>query len=292
MMKRALGRGLGALLPPPVEAEPDTGARLFDLPVESLVPNPHQPRRRFETGALEELASSIRASGVLQPIVVRRRGDQYEILVGERRWRAAQQAGLARVPALVREASDAEALELALVENLLREDLNPLEEADAYHRLLGEFGWTQDDLARRIGKDRSSIANALRLRRLPEAIQEDLRSGRLTMGHARALLGLASPEAQLRLRERILAQDWSVRATEEGVRESRRARARLRRRAPDLEALEEELREMLGTRVKLVGSMTRGRIELPYGSAAELERIHAVLSAAAARPARGSATAP
>ncbi|MGH7267317.1 MAG: ParB/RepB/Spo0J family partition protein [Candidatus Rokuibacteriota bacterium] len=283
MMKRALGRGLGALLPPPAESVSD--ARLLDLPIESLVPNPHQPRRRFDAEALDELASSIRASGVLQPIVVRRRGDQYEILVGERRWRAARQAGLARVPALVREASDAEALEVALVENLLREDLNPLEEADAYHRLLGEFGWTQDDLAQRIGKDRSSIANALRLRRLPEAIQDDLRAGRLTMGHARALLGVPSPAAQLRLRERILAQDWSVRATEEGVRDSRRSRPRVRRRPPDVEALEEELREMLGTRVKLVGTMTRGRIELPYGSAAELERIHAILSGAAARPA-------
>ena len=197
MMKRALGRGLGALLPP--AAEPETGDRLLDLPVESLVPNPHQPRRRFEPEALNELAASIRASGLLQPIVVRRRGEEYEILVGERRWRAAQQAGLSRVPALAREATDAEALELALVENLLREDLNPLEEADAYHRLLGEFGWTQDELARRIGKDRSSIANALRLRRLPEAVQDDLRAGRLTMGHARALLGLPTPASQLRL---------------------------------------------------------------------------------------------
>lgn len=281
MMKRALGRGLGALLPPP--AESDAGARLLDLPVESLVPNPHQPRRSFEPEALHELANSIRASGILQPIVVRRHGDRYEILVGERRWRAARQAGLAHVPALVREATDAEALELALVENLLREDLNPLEEADAYHRLMGEFGWTQDELAGRIGKDRSSIANALRLRRLPEAIQEDLRAGRLTMGHARALLGLPTAAAQLRLRERILAQDWSVRATEAGVRQTRRGRSQARRRSPEIEALEEQLREALGTRVQVVGSLARGRIELHYGSAAELERIHAVLMGLPAR---------
>jgi ParB family chromosome partitioning protein len=274
-MKRGLGRGLSALLPP---TEGEDAGRLRELPTESLVPNPQQPRRHFEPQALEELAASIRASGILQPLVVRPRGAQFEILVGERRWRAAQQAGLPRVPAIVREASDAEALELALVENLLREDLNPLEAADAYQRLLTEFGWTQEELARRLGKDRSSVANALRLLRLPPLIQEDLRAGRLTMGHARALLGLPSPAAQLRLRQRILTQDWSVRATEAGVQARRPGRAKVRRRAPDLEALEEELRHALGTRVRLIGTMLRGRIELPYTTGAELERIHARLT--------------
>jgi ParB family chromosome partitioning protein len=274
-MKRALGRGLSALLPP---AETEDAGRLHELPTGSLVPNPQQPRRHFDQQALEELAASIRASGVLQPLVVRPRGTQYEILVGERRWRAAQQAGLARVPAIVREASDAEALELGLVENLLREDLNPLEAADAYQRLLTEFGWTQEELARRLGKDRSSVANALRLLRLPPLIQEDLRTGRLTMGHARALLGLPSPAAQLRLRQRILTQDWSVRATEAGVQARRPGRPKARRRAADLDALEEELRQALGTRVRLVGTMLRGRIELPYTTGAELERIHARLT--------------
>jgi ParB family transcriptional regulator, chromosome partitioning protein len=275
VMKRALGRGLGALLPP---AEPEEGARLRELPVESLVPNPQQPRRSFDSQALDELAASIRSSGVLQPLVVRPRGSQFEILVGERRWRAAQQAGLAKVPAIVRDASDAEALELGLVENLLREDLNPVEAAQAYQRLLAEFGWTQGELARRLGKDRSSIANALRLLRLPEPIQDDLRAGRLTMGHARALLGLPSAAAQLRLRERILAQDWSVRATEAGVQARRSGRAKPRRRAPDIEAVEEELRLTLGTRVRVVGNLARGRIELPYTSPAELERIHGRLT--------------
>jgi ParB family chromosome partitioning protein len=285
MMKRALGRGLGALLPPP--AEPDSGGgRLAELPVDALVPNPQQPRKGFREEALDELAASIKSSGILQPIVARRRGERYEILVGERRWRAAQRAGLERVPVVIRDASDAEALELALVENLLREDLNPLEEADAYQRLLGEFAWTQEDLAARIGRDRSSIANALRLRRLPEVIQEDLRAGRLTMGHARALLGLPTAADQLRLRERILAQDWSVRATEAGVRQARRARPRGRRRAPELEALEEGLRLALGTRVRVVGTPTRGRIELPYTSPAELTELHQSLTGA--RPAAAS----
>jgi ParB family chromosome partitioning protein len=282
MMKRALGRGLGALLPPAVEPAPSSGdgaARLLEVPVESLTPNPYQPRKGFSPEALGELAASIKTSGILQPIIVRGRGDRYEILVGERRWRAAQQAGLARVPVLVREASDADALELALVENLLREDLNPLEEAEAYHRLMAEFAWTQDELARRIGKDRSSIANALRLRRLPDVIQEDLRAGRLTMGHARALLGLPTAAAQLRLRGQILAQDWSVRATEAGVRQRRPRPSPARRRPAEIEALEEELRLALGTHIRLVGSLSRGRIELPFTSAAELERLHATLTA-------------
>ena len=276
MMKRALGRGLGALLPPPADGE--AGGRLRELPLDSLVPNPHQPRKVFTAHTLDELATSIRASGVLQPIVVRLSGDRYEILVGERRWRAARQAGLTRIPAIVREASDAEALELALVENILREDLNPLEEAQAYQRLLAEFGWTQENLARRIGKDRSSVANALRLLRLPDVIQDDLRQGRLTMGHARALLALPTSSAQLRVRKQILAQDWSVRATEASVQARSRNRPRPRGRAANIEALEEELRLALGTRVRVTGSLTRGRVELPYGSADELERIHATLT--------------
>jgi ParB family chromosome partitioning protein len=276
MMKRALGRGLGALLPP---AETGDGERLRELPVESLVPNPAQPRKSFSAESLSELAASIRTSGVLQPIIVRARGDQYEILVGERRWRAAREAGLGRIPAIVREATDAEALELALVENLLRENLNPLEEADAYQRLMAQFGWTQEDLAQRIGKDRASIANVLRLRRLPQVIQDDLQAGRLTMGHARALLGLPTPAVQLKAREEILAQDWSVRTTEAGIRRLRRAAApRGRRRAPDVEAFEEELRGALGMRVRVVGSLSRGRIELPYRSGEELERLHATLT--------------
>src|SRR2546426_6570955 len=188
MNKRGLGRGLGALLsstPPDPEGE-----SLADIAIDQIEVNPNQPRKVFDFTALDELAASIRSSGVIQPIIVRRFAGAYQLIAGERRWRAARQAGLDRIPAIVREATDAQSIELALVENLLREDLNPIEAAQAYQKLLAEFAWTQEELAQRIGKDRTSIANCLRLLRLPEEIQADLRSGRLTMGHARALLAL------------------------------------------------------------------------------------------------------
>src|SRR5712691_4367726 len=173
MAKRGLGRGLGALL----SINPDEGETLRELAIDEISPNPNQPRKTFDINGLQELSASMRQSGMLQPVVVRRAGNGYQLIVGERRLRAAKMAGLERVPAVVREATDAESLELALVENLLREDLNPMEEAEAYQRLLAEFGWTQEELAARVGKDRSSIANCLRLLRLPAIIQADLRSG-------------------------------------------------------------------------------------------------------------------
>lgn len=266
MVKHGLGRGLGALLP----SRGEEG--LQEIPVDVIVPNPNQPRKTFEISALKELGESMKLSGVLQPVVVRRMGPNYQLIVGERRWRAAKLAGLEKIPAVIRETTDSESLELALVENLLREDLNPMEEAEAYQRLLTEFGWTQEDLAGRVGRDRSSVANSLRLLRLPATIQEDLRSGRLTMGHARALLGLPTEAEQLKLREEILAQSWSVRTTEEGVKR-RRVAKKGPRRSPELEALEEELRECLATRVRIVGSEKRGRIEAAYSSREELERL-------------------
>src|SRR5262249_27782437 len=255
--RHGLGRGLGALL----AATPELGGSItIEIPISSISPNPNQPRKDFNDNHLRDLADSLRNSGVLQPVVVRRLGEGYQLIVGERRWRAAKLAGLERVPAVVRDATDAEALELALVENLLREDLNPLEEAEAYHRLMAEFSLTQDELAGRIGKDRSSIANALRLRRLPDPIQADLRAGRLTMGHAGALLGLRARAAQLGLRDRILSLEWSVRATEADVRRNRRRRPLGRRRPAEVDALEEELRLALGLRVQLIGGLTRGRV--------------------------------
>src|SRR6266511_1595366 len=238
--KHGLGRGLGALLGPSVALSKEAPAGTQELAMDTIIANANQPRKAFDNAALHKLSESLKRTGVLQPIVVRRYGQQFQIVVGERRWRAAQIAGLTRIPAVIREATDAQTLELALVENLLREDLNPMEEAEAYQRLLTEFAWTQEELGQRVGKDRSSVANCLRLLKLPELIQADLRLGRLTMGHARALLSLTSPADQLKLREEILAHSWSVRATEEGVqRKQRSAPRRQLRRSPDLAAVED-----------------------------------------------------
>ena len=274
--QHGLGRGLGALLSssPAPAAEESAAAAAVELPIDSITANPKQPRKDFDIKALQELAASLTQSGILQPVVVRRVGDSYQLVVGERRWRAAKLAGLTRIPAIIREATDAQTLELALVENLLREDLNPMEEAEAYQRLLAEFGWTQEELAQRVQRDRSSIANCLRLLKLPELIQVDLRTNRLTMGHARALLALASPADQLRLREEILAHSWSVRATEEGVQAQRAKPPRRQlRRSPELAAVEDSLRVALATRVRLVGSERAGRIEISYSSREELDRL-------------------
>jgi ParB family chromosome partitioning protein len=273
MHRRGLGRGLDALLGSPMPASTGNPS---EIPIDDIDVNPRQPRKDFDPVALEELAQSIKAAGVLQPVVVRRApGGRWELIAGERRWRAARLAGLDRIPAVVREASDAESIELALVENLLREDLNPLEEAEAYQQILTEFGWTQEELARRIGRDRSTIANSLRLLRLPRAIQDDLRAGRLTMGHARALLALTTAAEQLKLRDEILAHSWSVRATEAGVQQRRAAPPP--RRSPDLVALEEALQRALMTRVRIVGHERRGRIEIAYATAEELNRLAGAL---------------
>ncbi len=280
--KRGLGRGLGALL----SSEPAEAESLIEVPIDQIEVNPNQPRKVFDFTALDELAASIRSSGVIQPIIVRRSAGSYQLIAGERRWRAARQAGLERIPAIVRDATDAQSIEIALVENLLREDLNPIEAAQAYQKLLAEFGWTQEELAQRIGKDRTSIANCLRLLRLPEDIQTDLRSGRLTMGHARALLALTSVAEQLQLRDEILAHDWSVRTTEDSIRATEAvgvARGlpprKGRRRSVELAALEEALQRGLMTRVRIIGNERRGKIEVTYATPDELERLAEVFGA-------------
>jgi ParB family chromosome partitioning protein len=275
--KRGLGRGLGALL----SSTPTEGESLIEVSIDEIKPNPNQPRKLFDPDGLDQLAASIRASGVLQPVIARKTPHGYELIAGERRWRATRQAGLERIPLIVREATDAESLELALVENLLREDLNPIEEGEAYQKLLTQFSWTQEELSGKIGKDRSTIANSLRLLRLPEPIQDDIKTGRLTMGHARALLALTVPSEQIKLRDEILAHSWSVRTTEEGVNLSRTVRGPRRRRSAELEALEASIQRALMTKVKIVGNDRRGRIEIVYATPDELERISTAMTAGA-----------
>jgi ParB family chromosome partitioning protein len=271
--RRGLGRGLGALIPG-AEAPAPAG---LEIPLAELESNPLQPRRRFDQEALEELAATIRTHGVLTPVVVRRAPGGYQVVAGERRVRAARLAGLTRVPAIIKEASNAQALEMALVENLQREDLNPLETAEAYRRLTEEFGLTQEEVAERLGRDRSSVANALRLLRLPRRVREDLAAGTLSEGQARALLGLEKAADQLRARDLVVKRGLTVRATEALVRRLRPGTPRRGGRPssgdPNLRALEDQLRVALGTKVRIVRNGAGGTLEISFFSAEDLTRL-------------------
>ncbi len=284
----ALGRGMAALLsnapPPPSSAASGVpGRTLLSLPVEAIERNPSQPRKRFEETKLEELAASIREHGVVEPILVRRDGARYRILAGERRWRAAQRAGLREVPALLREASDREAFELALVENLQREDLNAIEEAEAYEVLLEEHALTQEKIADRVGKERSTVANALRLLKLPPEVRELVRDGQLDMGHARALLGLEEGDAIRRAAQRVVRERLSVRATEALVRalmSKGKKRAAAAPEPPGLRDVTQRLQRRLGARCRIVPkSSVAGRLEVEYTSLDELDGILAKIGA-------------
>lgn len=274
MVREALGRGLRALLEG-TEAANET--ELMQLSVEQIQPNPYQPRQHFDLERLQELANSIRVQGVLQPIVVRRQAQGFELIAGERRWRAAQLAGCVTIPALVKKASEQEVLALALLENLQREDLNPLEEARAYQRLQVEFNLRQEDVAQCVGKDRSTIANVLRLLKLPLSLQEDIETGRLTMGHARALLALESEEEQQRLRDQILAAGLSVRETEAQVRSRKQVTITPLPKSSYLLSLESSLQHHFGTHVAIKPGRRRGRIEITYAGAEELSRLLSLL---------------
>jgi ParB family chromosome partitioning protein len=284
---RPLGKGLSALLAPratpsasapALSTPPDTPA---SLPIDSIAPNPVQPRSVFQADRLEELAASIRANGIIQPLIVRRHGDGYQIIAGERRWRAAKLAGLAEVPIVVQDVADPRMLELALIENIQREDLNPIELAHAYERLGTELGLSQEEIGRRTGKDRTSITNILRLLRLPNEVQLMLAEHRLAMGHAKAILGLNSAEEQIELAEKAAAQGLSVRQVETLVNEANSERPRHgsgpRREAPqdpNVRAAIDELERVLGTRVRIVElTDQRGRIEIEYYSQADLDRL-------------------
>jgi ParB family transcriptional regulator, chromosome partitioning protein len=269
--KPALGRGLSALLPGRDDNVPRGTVR--EVEIDRLSAGRFQPRRDFGKEALSELAASVREQGIVQPIVVVARGDRFEIVAGERRWRAAREAGLAKVPVVVRErATDRDLLEIALVENLQREDLNPLEAAAAYLRLKDEFHLTQEDVARRVGKDRATVANALRLLKLPGSVRERIVSGELSAGHARALLALASPDDQERLAQEIVRRALSVRQTEKRIADLS-AGAKLKRdhrRDPFTRDAEERLGRRLQTRVKIVRRRRGGRIEILFASEDEL----------------------
>ncbi len=276
MEKKALGKGLEALLPErrPLHASP--AGEIQELPLDQIMPNRYQPRREFADWELAELAESIKQNGLLQPILVRRKGDGfYETIAGERRLRAAKLAGLRSIPAIIRNSTDEQSMELALVENLQRKDLNPMEAARAYHRLINEFAFTQDTVAQRLGKDRSSIANIVRLVTLPHEIKVLVESGAISTGHAKVILGLPRPEGQIKLARRIVEGQLSVRQAEKAAAgESRVSKVktgvRQQKPYPDLE---DRLQKRLGTRVSILKSRRGGKIVIHYFTSAELDRL-------------------
>lgn len=282
--KRGLGRGLSALIP--TVAEPITQAPQDSSPkeiaVDRITASPFQPRRTFDEAKIEELAASIRSQGIIQPLVVRPQGDGFELIAGERRWRAAMRAGLNRVPVVIRNASDHEALQLALVENLQREDLNPIEEASGYRRLQEEFHWSQEEMAEKVGKSRPAIANSLRLLTLPTEVQQGVTAGKLPAGQARALLGLHTEPLIISACREVIAKGLSTRETEKMVRNlliGRKRRRSLPLVDPDLKSVVENLQRSLGTRVRLLpkARSTKGKIEIEYYTLADLERIIQVI---------------
>ena len=281
LQKTGLGKGLSALIPvaPPQSVQntsrddPKT-----QVDIDKISPSPFQPRRAFDEIKLQELAMSIRNQGIIQPLVVRPKGERFELIAGERRWRAAMKAGLSTVPVVVRQASDRDALQLALIENLQREDLNPIEEATGYRRLQDEFTWSQEEVADKVGKSRPAVTNALRLLALPSEVQQEVASGNLPAGQARALLGLQSEAVIITAYREVLARALSTRETEKLVRNLKAGRRRRRESPavdPDLRSLVEELQRALGTKIRVLpkARSNKGKIEIEYYSLPDLERI-------------------
>ncbi|HEX5886956.1 MAG TPA: ParB/RepB/Spo0J family partition protein [Pyrinomonadaceae bacterium] len=282
MNRKALGRGLGALLSS--DRTIDLGSEPSEVDLDSIVSGPMQPRTHFDEASLEGLAESIRSHGIVQPLLVRRRDGGYELIAGERRWRAAKLAGLSRVPVVVKEVPDESLLEIALIENIQRENLNPIEEAQAYKKLIETVGLTQEALASRVGRDRSYITNYLRLLRLPEDLQQLVKEGRLSTGHARTLLALTHPDLQRRLARQIIDGGLSVRATEQLVHkatEEKPARAATAPHPidPNIRAAETKLRRALGTQVKIIqlSGDGRGKVEISFFNTQDLDRIYTLL---------------
>lgn len=276
MEKKALGKGLEALFEgSPAEAGPSESV---EIEVGRIIPNRYQPRMHFDDAGLRELTESIRRTGILQPVLLRRRQDgQFELIAGERRWRAAQAAGLNKVPAVFKNVSDDDLLALALIENIQRQDLNPIEAARAYRRLTKDFQMTQEEISLRVGKDRSSIANALRLLSLPHEVQELIREGKLSTGHAKALLGLSRSSDQIRLGRQIVKKGLSVRQVERSVRHAEAASSSAKgarpRRAAGIPEIEDRLRRYLATSVKVAPKSKGGRLVIDYFDLSDLDRI-------------------
>jgi ParB family chromosome partitioning protein len=285
MKRKALGKGLSALLPDPDGSAPP-GDLAAEVPTDRLEPNPVQPRSVIDPTRLSELAASIEESGMVQPILVRRAGSRYQIIAGERRWRAAQKLGLKAVPVTIRDVADDRLLELALVENIQREELSPLEEALAFQHLQEELKLTQEEVARKVGRDRSTVANALRLLRLPREVRDFLAGGTLDGGHGRAILALERAEDQIAMARDAARHGWSVREVERRVALARAPRRGGKKRAePNTRAAEERLRAALGTRVEIVRRGGGGQIRIRFASEAELNRLYETL----VRPSRGRA---
>jgi len=273
--RKALGKGLSALIPDADRLD-EAGDQFFQCPVEAITPNPYQPRQNFLESELEEMAASVREKGVITPLLVSKTDEGYQLIAGERRWRAAQKAGLRRVPVVVREITPTEQLELALIENIHRKDLNPIEEAMAYGRLLEETGATQESLAKNLGRDRSSIANLLRLLKLPRSIQQDVIDGRLSMGHARVLAGLNTEKEQRALRETIVQKELSVRQAEALARKRKASRPAKKKGDEEdyyFQSLADRLKRSLGTKVEVTRRGKQGRIVVYYYSDDELDRL-------------------
>jgi ParB family chromosome partitioning protein len=270
--KVVLGRGLEALIP--TQDESATGGSYRNIPVNMIVPNPAQPRRNFDDASLQELADSFKTQGVLQPIIVKKKDNGYVLIAGERRYRASRLAGMEKIPALLMdERNEVDMLQMALVENIQREDLNPLEEAEAFRRLLDESHLTQQELAARVGKSRTAVANIVRLLNLPEKVKEYIRAGKLTEGHARAILALEDDLSRVMLAERIVADNLTVRMTEESIKVLRKRRLMPKKKLPAIMELENHLKQILGTAVKITPGLKRGKIEIEFYGEEDLERL-------------------
>jgi len=276
MQKQALGKGLGALIPDlsTLDDKEKKALGILEIELDRIVPNEYQPRKIFNDEKLKELAASIREQGVIQPVIVHKAGSGYQLIAGERRWRASRLAGLKTIPALVKEATKRELLEMALIENIQREDLNALEAAEAYKRLQDEFKLTQEDLARRVGKERSTVTNFLRILGLPKEVKSDLASGALSMGHAKAILSLERVRDQIQTAASIVKKGLSVREAEAlATRLKNPPKEKKPSQSHELKAVEEKLKKVLGTKVSIIAKSTGGRIVIEYYTPDELDRI-------------------